>query len=274
MPESTFDRARFDAQLATRRLGRQLVVRGTVESTNDDAWDALAQGALDGVVVIADEQTRGRGRLGRAWVMSPGRGLAMSLLLHLGCDPDPLATLPLVAGLALASALDVLGVRTQLKWPNDLLLKGQKVAGILCERRRSPAGLDAAVVGVGVNVAQTRDEFPPELRDAATSLARAGHAIGREDVAAGFLNAFEPLWTEHAEGDRSLAIAAWKSRATFWGAIVTVRMPAGPLRGIARTLDDDGALLVETEDGTLVPVIAGDVEISDVDGVRLAGPPS
>lgn len=265
MPDCTFNRARFSERLVTRRFGRHLVVRATVESTNDDAWDALAQGAPDGAVVIADEQTRGRGRLGRVWVTSPGRGLAMSLLLHLGCDPDPLATLPLVAGLALVSALDHLGARAQLKWPNDVLLDGRKVAGILCERRHTAAGLDAAVVGVGVNVTQARDEFPPELRDAATSLVQAGHRFAREDVAAEFLNAFEPLWTEHAEGDRSRAITAWRARATLWGTTVTVHTPAGPLHGIARTLDDDGALRIETEDGTLARVIAGDLEIPGLD---------
>ncbi len=275
MPDVTFDRARFAGRLATRRLGRHLVVRDTVESTNDDAWDALAQGAPDGAVVIAQSQTRGRGRLGRVWITSPGRGLAMSLVLHLGCDPDPLATLPLVAGLALASALDQLGVRdAQLKWPNDLLLGGRKLAGILCERRRGASGLDAAVVGVGVNVAQTLDEFPPELRDVATSLALAGHAVTREDVAAGFLNAFEPLWTEHAEGDRTRAIAAWRARASFWGAVVTVHTPAGPVGGIARSLDDDGALRVETKAGTVVRVIAGDLEIEGMELPRPSGPAS
>lgn len=273
MPQATFDRAHFVALLATRHMGRQLVVRDTVESTNDDAWDALAQGAADGSVVIADSQTRGRGRLGRAWVTSPGSGLAMSVLIHLGCDSDPLATLPLVAGLALASAFDRLGVNARLKWPNDLLLQDRKVAGILCERRHAASGLDAAVVGVGVNVAQTRDEFPPALRDLAISLAQAGHAIARENVAAEFLNAFEPLWIEHSEGDRSRAIELWKSRATFWGSRVTVHTPAGPLHGIARTLDEDGALRIETQDGTLARAIAGDLEISDLDGVRPAGPP-
>lgn len=270
MREATFDRARFESRLATRLIGRHLVVRDTVQSTNDDAWDALAHGAPDGTVVIAGVQTRGRGRLGRIWHTHPGRGLAMSMLLHLGCDPEPLATLPLVAGLALATALDPFGVPARLKWPNDVLLGRHKVAGILCERRRGAGGLDAAVVGVGVNVSQTREEFPPELRDRATSLALAGHAIAREDVAAAFLNAFEPLWTGHAEGDRTRAIAAWRSRAAFWDAPVIAHTPAGPVRGMARTLDDDGALCVETEAGTIVRVIAGDLEIEWAAGPRPA----
>ncbi len=263
MPENTFNRAHFESRLATRHFGRHLVVRDSVESTNDDAWDLLAQGAPDGAVVIAGTQTRGRGRLGRTWHTPPGSGLAMSLVLHLGCDPEPLATLPLVAGLALATALDRFGAGAQLKWPNDVLLDGHKVAGILCERRRAAGGLDAAVVGVGVNVSQSREEFPPELRDRATSLTLAGHAIAREHVAAEFLNAFERLWAEHAEGDRTQAIAAWRSHASFWGTPVVANTPAGVVRGIARTLDDTGALVLDTGDGTVVRVIAGDVEIEN-----------
>ena len=93
MAEPTFDRARFSEALSTRRLGRHLVARAEVESTNDVAWDALAQGAPDGTVVVADAQTRGRGRAGRVWISAPGRGLALSVVLHAGCErpsrPDP-----------------------------------------------------------------------------------------------------------------------------------------------------------------------------------------
>jgi BirA family biotin operon repressor/biotin-[acetyl-CoA-carboxylase] ligase len=181
------------------------------------------------------------------------------VLVHLSCDPEPLGTLPLVAGLSLALALDELGAHTDLKWPNDLLLDGRKVAGILCESRRTAAG--DAVVGVGVNVGQQAEDFPPELRERATSLALAGHAIAREDVAAGFLNAFEPRWAEHAEGDRSLALNAWRSRARFWGQEVVVRAPGGDVRGIAADLDLDGALVVETISRSRVRVVAGDVEV-------------
>ncbi len=266
MPENTFDRARFAQRLATRRLGRQLVVRAETASTNDDAWDALAQGAPDGATVIAESQIRGRGRGGRTWQSAPGRGLALSLVLHLDCDPEPLVSLPLVVGLALVTALDRLHVRAELKWPNDVLFDGRKLAGILCERRSTPDGLDAAVVGVGVNVLQSRDEFAPELRDTATSVAlalasSAAAPASREDVAAEFLNAFEPLWTEHAEGDPRRALDAWSRRAAFWGAPVTVRTPAGSVRGVARALDPVGALLVDTGDGGVVRVLAGDVEV-------------
>jgi len=259
--DGTFDRARFMARLRTHFLGRHLVDRGETESTNDDAWDLLALGAPDGAVVVADHQTRGRGRMGRAWHSAPGQGLAMSVLVHLSCEPDLLTTLPLVSGLALVEALDALGARADLKWPNDLLIDGRKVAGILCEGRRTASGVNAAVIGVGVNVAQRNEDFPVELRERATSLAIVGHTIAREDVAAEFLDALEPRWTEHTEGDPGAALAAWRERSTFWGHEVVVHTPSGEVRGIARDLAADGALLVETAPGTRVRVMAGDLEL-------------
>jgi BirA family biotin operon repressor/biotin-[acetyl-CoA-carboxylase] ligase len=268
LAEATFDRAEFAARLTTRRLGRTLVARATVGSTNDAAWDALAEGAPDGVVVVADAQTAGRGRDGRAWHTAPGRGLALSVLLHLGCDRRPVGTLPLVAGLALAEALAGLGVATRLKWPNDLLAGGRKLSGILVESRRAPHALrdslpgDVAVVGVGVNVSQAAHDFPPEVRGLATSLALEGHALTRERVAAAFLGRLEPLWDEHAEGGRERVLERWRARAALWGREVVVRTAAGALRGIARALDDDGGLVVEDAAGRVTTVLAGDVDVA------------
>ena len=259
MADGGFDRARFASRLTTRRLGRVLRLRAETESTNDDAWDALAAGAGDGLVVIAEHQTRGRGRDGRAWHDVPGRGLALSVLLHPACDRAALATAPLVAGLALARGLDALGVDADLKWPNDLVLAGRKLAGILCESRLRTDGGDAIVVGAGVNVSQREPEFPPELQGQATSLAIAGHPLDRESVAAAFLDALEPLWDEHQEGDPQAAIAAWHARARCWGQPVRVRTPGGVIEGEALTLEPDGALVVRTRDGVDVRVLAGDV---------------
>jgi BirA family transcriptional regulator, biotin operon repressor / biotin---[acetyl-CoA-carboxylase] ligase len=261
LAEPTFQRAHFASRLATRRLGRALVLRAETSSTNDDAWDAGAAGAADGTVVIADHQARGRGREGRAWHDAPGRGLALSILLHAGGDRAAFATAPLVAGLALARGLDTLGVDAELKWPNDLLLGGRKLAGLLCEHRPRAEGTAAFVIGAGVNVTQAAGDFPPELRDHATSLWLAGHALDREAVAAAFLNALEPLWDAHQAGDGRAALEAWRARARFWGRPVSVRTPSGTLAGSALALADDGALVVRTAAGADVRVLAGDVTL-------------
>jgi BirA family biotin operon repressor/biotin-[acetyl-CoA-carboxylase] ligase len=257
----TFDRARFTAALTTRRLGRELIARHAVESTNDVAWDALAAGAPNGTVVVADLQTRGRGREGRAWHTPAGLGLAMSILLRPGCEGHTLTVLPLAAGLALARALEQAGADGQLKWPNDVLIGGRKVSGILGESRRGPDGDDAIVVGIGVNVFQTAADFPEELRSSATSLAIEGTATDRESLAAGVLNALEPMWTELDEAGPAGIVEAWRRRATFWGRTLTVRTPAGEVSGTASTLAEDGALVLLGEGGAPQRVVAGDVTL-------------
>lgn len=260
MPEApTFDRARFAAALTTRWLGRELIARRAVESTNDVVWDALAAGAPDGIVAVADLQTRGRGRDGRAWHTPEGLGLAMSMLLRPGCERHTLTVLPLAAGLALVRALDGAGADAGLKWPNDALIGGRKVAGILCESRRGPDGDDAIVVGIGVNVLQRETDFPEDLRATATSLAIEGVRTNRETIAAAILDAFEPLWTELDEAGPAGILEAWRRRATFWGRPLTVRTPAGEVSGTARTLGEDGSLVLTGADGASLRVVAGDV---------------
>ncbi|MFI5371551.1 MAG: biotin--[acetyl-CoA-carboxylase] ligase [Candidatus Eisenbacteria bacterium] len=257
--EPRFDRAAFEARLGTRRLGRFLMVRDEASSTNDLAWDLLAEGGPDGAAVIAETQLAGRGRAGRRWVMAPGRGLALSVALHLGCDRRQAGLVSMAAGLALAEALEGLGRVADLKWPNDLLLRGRKVSGILAESRRLPLTGDAVVVGIGVNVLERRDDFPPELHDQATSLSLEGLETTREAVAAAFLDAFEPRWDELQEGDRDRLLSAWSARSGGWGRAVVVRTPAGERRGVALRLDDDGALVIRDAGGGEVTVMAGDL---------------
>ena len=257
-----FDRPRFKARLATRHVGARLLVRETTASTNDDAWEALT--ALgDGTAVIALEQTAGRGRAGRSWAHVPGKGLALSVALRLGCDVRQAGVIPLAAGLATVQACHALGVpRARLKWPNDVLVGDAKIAGVLCEVRRAPGGGDAVVIGIGLNVGQLRDDFPPELVGRSTSLALEGAAVAIEDVAAEILNRFEPLWYQVQEGDRETVLAEWTRWGAHWGKGITVRTPSGPVEGTALRLDPDGALVLRLADGPEKIVIAGDVHSS------------
>lgn len=257
MAEPTFDRAAFDAALGTRRLGRVLEVHAALASTNDAAWEAWARGAPHGTAIVTDAQTAGRGRAGRTWHTAPGRGLAMSVLLT-GVPRDRGPTLPLAAGLALVRALAGLGAGAELKWPNDTLLDGRKVAGLLCESRAA-SGTLAIVIGAGVNVGHTADELPPDLRESATSLAIAGSPRTREEVAAGFLNVLEPLLDPPASPAE--VVRAWRERAHFWGRPVTVRTATGAVTGIARDLDASGALVLETASGPAT-VHAGDLDLA------------
>jgi BirA family biotin operon repressor/biotin-[acetyl-CoA-carboxylase] ligase len=258
-----FDRVRFAARLRTRSLGQRLVVRDTTASTNDDAWEAL--GTLgDGAAVVALAQLRGRGRAGRTWEQAPGKGLALSVALHLGCDAAQAGVVPLAAGLSVARAARALGVALAgLKWPNDVVVEGRKLAGVLCELRRAPGGGDAVVIGVGLNVAQSRDDFPEPLRDRATSLALAGSAATLEDAAAETLSELEPLWRELQEGDRAAVLAEWSRLCPHWGERLRVRAPAGDVEGVALRLAPDGGLVLRDDSGREVTVVAGDVDARD-----------
>jgi BirA family biotin operon repressor/biotin-[acetyl-CoA-carboxylase] ligase len=258
LAERAFDPDRFAALLRARTVGRALEVRATTPSTNDDAWAALAAGGPDGLAVVAHEQTGGRGRAGRAWAHAPGMGLALSLGLRLGPGPHAAGVIPLAAGLAVAEALGGLGAAARLKWPNDVLVDGRKVAGVLCEMRRLPAG-DAVVVGIGVNVRQRAADFPPELREAATSLAEAGVDAGLEQVAATVCDALEARLAQLRAGDRAGVLADWSARAAFWGEAVSVRGPAGDVTGVAQRIDDTGALVLRLENGAEWTAVAGDL---------------
>lgn len=253
---STFDRVRFGERLATRRLGRSLIARAAVGSTNDEAWAAFTADAPDGTVVVADAQSAGRGRLGRRWHTAPGKSLALSVLLREGCEPAAVGLLPLAAGLAVAEALESLGARPSLKWPNDVLLGERKVAGVLCEAKRG-----AAVVGAGVNLGQAADEFPEEIAATAISLGQAGVVATREDVAAAFLGALEARWDALRRDGPATLLEAWRARAAFWGSEVTVRAAGGLLRGVALGLDAGGALRLALADGTETAVRAGELDL-------------
>jgi BirA family biotin operon repressor/biotin-[acetyl-CoA-carboxylase] ligase len=261
LAEPGFDLERFDARLETRRLGRMALVHERTGSTNDDAWQAHGAGAPDGFTVVARDQTRGRGRAGRSWHTAAGKGLALSVLLRDGGGPA-LGVTPLLAGLALVHGFERLGVEADLKWPNDVLLHERKLAGVLVESRSAErSGGRAVVIGVGVNVAQAEEDFPPGLRATATSLAREGRDLPGEDVAAAFLNALEPLWDEFGLAGPGPLLAACRARGSFWGRAVRVVGPAGGVAGIAQGLDDEGRLLVALDAGGTVVIVAGDVEI-------------
>jgi BirA family biotin operon repressor/biotin-[acetyl-CoA-carboxylase] ligase len=258
LADASFDSRRFAEHLSTAFVGRALEARASTASTNEDAWTALAAGGPDGLAVVADEQRQGRGRIGRVWAHAPGRGLALSVGLRAARGAESTGALPLAAGLAIADALAALGLDPRLKWPNDVLLDGRKVAGVLCELRRQPGGDEAVVVGLGLNVRQREADFPPELRAHATSLMLAGADVTVEEVAARILDALEARVLQLRGGDRAGVLAAWTARAAFWGKPVTVRAPAGDVTGVALRLDRDGALVLRVDEGEWTAV-AGDL---------------
>jgi BirA family biotin operon repressor/biotin-[acetyl-CoA-carboxylase] ligase len=243
--------------LATRWLGRELLHLASAGSTNDVALERARAGAAPGLVVIADEQTRGRGRLGRSWHSPAAGNLYLSALVPPPASPAQAPSLTLAAGLAVKETLNAAGCAASIKWPNDVLVSGKKVAGILTETATRGARLEAVVIGIGVNV---NGDPPPELAAIATS-ARAclGREVDRAALAADLLARLE-AWLDVHRAEGAAAIArAWRERSEFLGRPVRVIVDGETLAGEARDLDDEGALLVAVAGRGLVRVVAGEV---------------
>jgi BirA family biotin operon repressor/biotin-[acetyl-CoA-carboxylase] ligase len=218
------------------------------DSTNRDALDAARAGAADGLVVVADHQRAGRGRLGRTWSAPPGASLLMSLLLRPDLDVDDRHLVVVAAAVAMVEAVAArTGVEAGLKWPNDLLVGDRKLAGILAE-----AEGDAVVVGIGVNV--DWPEVPPELEGIATACnLEGGRPTTREELLATFLGRYE----RHL-ADLDGARRAYRERLATLGRTVRVELASGTFVGTAVDVDDHGHLLVDV-DGRIEAVTAGDV---------------
>jgi len=189
-----FDPALVEQQLGTRQLGRRIACLPATRSTNDELWRLVEAGeAVTGLVVVTDQQQAGRGRQGRPWTMGTGLGLACSVLLYPTMPRDRWSLLSLAAGVAVAAALGEEGVAARLKWPNDILIEGRKVGGILTEARSTPLG-QAVVIGLGLNVNEQPADFPAGLRDRAISLRMVtGTPVRREPILARILNGLETL---------------------------------------------------------------------------------
>ena len=253
-----FDVAAFQAQLTTASFGRDLRFHPSVGSTMDVARDAARNGAAEGTLVAADEQTAGRGRLGRTWVTPPAVNLASTLLLR-----PPRAVLrevAMIAPLAIVRALEaVTGLRTDIKWPNDVQAGGKKIAGILIETDLGDERNEFVLVGAGINVNFDAAAYP-EIAEIATSVAaEIGRQANREAILAAYILHFEKLYADAKAGDS--ARAAWRDRLVTLGQQVQATWPGGSAAGTAEDVDTDGALLVRTDAGALVRIEAGDVTL-------------
>ena len=242
--------------LHTERYGRSLDVRAETGSTNDDARAAAEDGAPDGHVVVADAQTAGRGRHGNAWSSPPGTDLYFSVVARPGITPAALPPLTLAVGVAIAELAEKLsGRRALVKWPNDVWIDGRKVAGILVETSTREGASSAVIVGVGIDV--NRREWPPELRELATSLAeaRGDEDLGRAAVLAEVLGAMERWVDRYVESGAPVVVDALEPRLALRGERVAVDGVEGTLEGIAPS----GAARVHTADGTR-EITAGTLE--------------
>jgi BirA family biotin operon repressor/biotin-[acetyl-CoA-carboxylase] ligase len=251
-------------RLLCGRMGRPIRHLASVGSTNEEASAWAAGGAPEGALVVADEQTAGRGRWGRTWLSSPGASLTFSLVLRPAVPTDRLGLLPSTVGVAVAEAIEELtSLAVSLKWPNDVTFEGRKLAGILVETRVEGSHVASAIAGVGVNIGWKENDVPDEIAERASSLAieLGAEPPGRAALIASILSWFEPLYDSLTSGpgvDEILERAT--ARSELIGREVAIRRVDGTAStGRAMRLLPSGALEIAVGD-ELHAIEAGEVE--------------
>ena len=255
-----FSAGLIKTELSTRRLGNKIIILDETGSTNRDAMQQADAGADEGVVIFARRQHSGRGRMGRTWHTMP-ESLAASVLLRPALPPEQVPQLSLLTAIALHDALSRYCSEIRIKWPNDLLCRGAKLAGILTEMRAEPGRVHAVVLGFGINLAAPDGGWPADIEKPATDLASiSGRQISKNQLAASIINALDQWYDIYLnEGFAPVRQAWWQAHAAC-GAKVSVFDGRNYIEGIATALDDDGALLLQTGKG-LERIIAGDLEL-------------
>jgi BirA family transcriptional regulator, biotin operon repressor / biotin---[acetyl-CoA-carboxylase] ligase len=247
----------------TEVIGRDIRVFQETTSTND-VVDKLARDQVkEGAVVFAETQTRGRGRLGRRWVSPPALGLWFSILLRPALPPESATQLTIAAATAVSRAIRLHSdLRPEIKWPNDLLIRGRKVAGVLTELSAELDRTKYVILGIGVDVNQKANDFPPELRSTATSLrVECGHQVDRPALAAAILRELDFDYARVLQGQFEAVADEWESHCTTLGHEVCIQTGDRKVRGRAESLDPTGALLLRTHHGHLERITGGDVTL-------------
>ncbi len=234
----------------------------TLDSTNSELKKLAAEGAPEGTVVIANEQTAGRGRLGRSFASAPGAGIYMSVLLRPCLDLDCAPSLTAVTAVAVSRAIEkCCGRAVGIKWTNDLYLRNKKICGILCESSLRADKLDYAVVGIGVNVTTRTEDFPPEIRDVAGSLyTQTGYTFERGAIISAILAELDEVYRQWLEGP-SRCLEEYRQRCFILGSEVTVSAPDGEYRATAESISPDYGLRVRLDSGEIRTLHCGEVSL-------------
>ncbi len=261
----------IEASLATKIIGRALPednlskneLWDEIDSTNTRAAALAAQGCGEGVMVIARQQTAGRGRLGRAWISPPDGGISFSVVLRPKIELSRLPLITLATGVAVAQAIEAsVGVRPGLKWVNDLTLSGRKLGGILAEMPGQ-----ALIIGIGINVRLRADELPEDLKDKVEWLERAaGGPVDPNLVVVELASKLEAQYELLKAGRSSEILALWKAYSVTLGQMIEARSANQVITGKAVDIADSGALIVESEDGSRTELVAGEISLRLQDG--------
>jgi len=264
----TINKEELKLRLGTEIFGRAVHVYEEVSSTNDFAKKLAAEGAPEGTIVIAERQLQGKGRMGRAWVSPAQKGIWFTFVLRPRLLPSLATQLIFVSAVGVCRALrKFTGLDVTIKWPNDLVISGKKVCGILTELSAEIDMINYVVVGVGINSNHKEDDFPDDIKEKAVSLAiAAGRNFRRTDLLVEILRELEDEYKNYLKYGFDEVIARWKELNSTLGQEVMVSSGEERYNGIARNINDDGCLLVERTDGTLSVVMVGDVSVRGTEG--------
>lgn len=251
-------------------FGQQMELLDSTTSTQEDARRLAEAGAPEGTVVIAEEQTGGRGRMGKKFYSPYGKGIWMSIVLRPTQPLHLTQQLTLLAGVAVRRAiLKTTGVEAGIKWPNDLLIEGKKVCGILLESATEDDRVRYCIAGIGISANLREEDYPDELKSIATSLRiTSGQNADRNELIGSILNEMESLYELYNDQGFEPIASLWEAASVTLNREVSVHSSRGVLTGTAAGLHPSGALLVRNEDGELVPVFSGDIVLQPLDETR------
>lgn len=248
--------------LKTRILGRNIISYERVDSTNTAAYGLAEKGMAEGAVILAEEQAKGKGRHGRQWISPPKGGVYLSCILRPTITPQEIAKVTLLAAVAVSKAIrNVTGLGATIKWPNDIIVNGRKVCGILTEMKAEQDRVDFLILGVGINVNTKMRNLPRGASSLQEELSRQGRqgAISRLEVVRKMLESLEREYLLlKAKGFKPI-IEEWKELSSMIGARIRVTLQNRTIEGQAHDIDPDGALVVRLESGILEKVPSGDI---------------
>lgn len=261
----TLDATAIGAGLSTKKLGQVIHYVESCPSTQIIAHQLAQEGTPDGTIVLTEEQTAGRGRLARKWDSAAKKGIWMSVVLRPDVVLQKAPQFTLVAAVAVVRAIEeVSGLKPEIKWPNDILIKGKKSTGILTELQSDADGIQALIIGIGLNVNQSLQDFPEELQDIATSLSiESGMPVNRQELVRSLLHHLEIYTDLYIETGFGMLKVLWESYSSTIGKTVRARMAKETLTGVAEGITEDGVLQLRTADGKLHGIYSADIEMTN-----------
>jgi len=261
-PFNAFEIALALKKQKNKTIGRKIHFLTSLDSTNTKALELAKNGAPEGTVVISDSQGKGRGRLGRRWVSPSGKNLYTSIILRPPVPPEKAQTLTLLSAVAAAETIEAfIPQKPHLKWPNDILIEGKKVCGILTEMSSETDRINHVVVGIGVNINMDMKKTPSEIKGIATSVAQQrGSRVSRADFAALLYSNFEKWYKKFIKEGPPPVFEAWRGYFQGEGKPIKVKGFSKSITGICLGIDNEGALIVREKTGNIERVVSGDVE--------------